>query len=184
MELKTKRLKLRPINQSDAAMIFSYRSDSITNKYQGWIPKTTEDVNRFIEKVSSEINIENTWFQFVIIERSSSDIIGDLGIHFMENEQAEIGCTLAKEHQGKGYATEALQSVIDLLFGELNKHRVIASVDPQNRSSIALLGRLKFRKEAHIKESLLIDGEWVDDLIYALLKKEWSSIVVGDSSSI
>jgi len=32
--------------------------------------------------------------------------------------------------------------------------------------------RLNFRKEAHFKESLLINGEWVDDIIYAILKKE------------
>jgi len=32
---------------------------------------------------------------------------------------------------------------------------------------------LGFRKEAHFRESLLINGEWVDDLVYALLKDEW-----------
>ena len=105
--------------------------------------------------------------------RSGLNIIGDLGIHFIDDEQAEIGCTLAKKHHGKGYATEALKSAIDYLFNELNKHRIIGSIDPNNVSSIGLVKRLKFRKEAHFKESLLINGEWFDDIVYAILKTEW-----------
>ncbi len=40
-------------------------------------------------------------------------------------------------------------------------------------SSIRMIERLKFRKEAHFKESYHLRGEWVDDIIYALLRKEW-----------
>ena len=174
IELKTERLILRPVVEQDAKAIFNYRSDSITNKYQGWIPESIEDVHGFFKKISSEINIDDTWFQFVIINIEKSDVIGDLGIHFLEDEQAEIGCTLAKQEHGKGYATEALKSAMDFLFNELNKHRIIGSIDPQNIKSIGLVERLGFRKEAHFKESILINGEWVDDLVYAILKNEWN----------
>ena len=126
-----------------------------------------------MKKISSEINIADTWFQFVIIDIIENDIIGDLGIHFLDDEQVEIGCTLEKKQHRKGYATEALKTVMDYLFNELNKHRIIGSIDPQNISSIRLVESLGFRKEAHFKESLLIYGEWVDDVVYAILKKEW-----------
>ncbi len=55
----------------------------------------------------------------------------------------------------------------------INKHRIIASIDPINIASIKLIERLGFRKEAHFIESLFFHGQWVDDLIYALLEKEW-----------
>lgn len=174
IELKTDRLLLRPIKAEDTKAIFDYRSDSETNKYQGWIPKTIEDVDSFLKRISPEINIADSWFQFVIVEIETTDIIGDLGIHFLDDEQAEIGCTLSKKHHGKGYATEALISVMNYLFNKLNIHRIIASIDPLNVSSIGLVERLNFRKEAHFMESLLINGEWVDDIVYAILKKEWN----------
>jgi RimJ/RimL family protein N-acetyltransferase len=173
LKLQTNRLSLRTIEDTDAQSIFNYRSDSETNKYQSWIPKTINDVNVFLSKTSSDFNISNTWFQFVIIENNNSNIIGDIGVHFIDEEQVEIGCTLAKEYHGNGYATEAMKSVIDHLFIQLNKHRIIASIDPNNFSSIELVERLGFRKEAHFKESLFINGEWVDDIVYAILKKEW-----------
>lgn len=173
--IETEILLLRPIRTDDNEQVFSYRSDSEANKYQGFVPKRLEDIDEFIANNPSEFNQPESWFQLVIIEKFSNEIVGDLGIHFIGNDnfQCELGCTLNKKHQGKGYATNAMKATIDYLFNILNKHRITASVDPKNYDSIRLLERLNFRKEAHFKDSLLIDGKWVDDVVYALLKREW-----------
>ncbi len=47
MILETNRLILRPIAMDDINEIFAYRSDKETNKFQGWIPETVEDVRIF-----------------------------------------------------------------------------------------------------------------------------------------
>lgn len=174
MIIETKRLIIRPITLEDKNKIFEYRSDSETNKYQSWIPKTIDDVETFIGKISKLFNEPGTWFQFVIIEKESKKITGDLGIHFIDSEQVEIGCTLNKVFQNKGYATESVKRVIDFLFKDLKKHRIITSIDPDNKNSVRLVERIGFRKEAHFIESLLINGKWVDDLIYALIEKDWN----------
>lgn len=124
-----------------------------------------------------------TWFQFVILEKAGKDLIGDIGIHFLPSDdfQVEIGCTLDKHHQGKGYATEALKEIINFLFINLNKRRIIASIDPRNGPSVSLVERLGFRKEAHFRESILIDSVWVDDLVYAILKDEWTGNITPES---
>ncbi len=173
--IETKRTIIRPIEHKDNKQIYSYRSDSETNKYQGWIPKSLKDVNEFISKNPTEFNKPESWFQLVIIERETDKIIGDIGIHFIDNDnfQSEIGCTLSKIIHGKGFATETVGAVIDYLFNKLGKHRIITSIDPENKSSINLVERLGFRKEAHFKQSLLINGKWVDDIIYAMLKSDW-----------
>ncbi|MDP3916101.1 MAG: GNAT family N-acetyltransferase [Bacteroidota bacterium] len=178
MILETKRLIIRPIALDDKDEIFEYRSDRETNKYQGWIPTTVADVEIFIGKISKQINEPGTWFQFAIVEKETKKVVGDLGVHFFdsENKQVEIGCTLNKYFQHQGYATEAVKSVIDYLFKELNKHRIITSIDPDNKNSIRLVERIGFRKEAHFVESLWVNGKWVDDLIYALIEKDWEKL--------
>jgi [ribosomal protein S5]-alanine N-acetyltransferase len=175
MKIETNRLTLRPINQTDKEKVFEYRSDKETNRYQGWIPETIQDVEFFIGKVAKQINEPETWFQFVIIEKNSEKIIGDLGVHFFgeENLQAEIGCTLNKHFQSRGYASESVESVIEYLFNDLKKHRIITSIDPENMNSIKLVERIGFRREAHFVESLFINGTWVDDVVYAITKKDW-----------
>ena len=173
--LETERLAIRPIQLNDKISVFEYRSDFETNKYQGWIPETINDVEFFINGIAKQINIPETWFQFVLIEKKSQKIIGDLGLHFLDkqNKQVEIGCTLNKNFHYIGYASEAVRRIIDLLFVELKKHRIIVSIDPNNESSIRLVERIGFRKEAHFVESLFVNGKWTDDLIYALIEKDW-----------
>jgi len=140
MLIETSRLIIKPISIEDKNAVFEYRSDAETNKYQGWIPKTIDDVVIFINKTAKQINLPETWFQLVIQEKETLKIIGDIGIHFFgkENKQVEIGCTLHKKFQHKGYATESLKKVIEYLFNELEKHRIITSIDPENINSIEL----------------------------------------------
>ncbi|WP_372642288.1 GNAT family N-acetyltransferase [Ancylomarina sp.] len=176
LEIDAERLVLRRVCREDAEAIFKYRSDAVTNQYQAWIPKTIDDAQTFISKVAETIDEYDTWFQFGIINKDNGELVGDLGIHFFDTDkfQVEIGCTLAKSHRGKGLASEALKAIIKYLFEDLNKRRITCSIDPQNQASIKMVERLGFRKEAHFKQSVLIDGEWYDDVIYALLKDEWS----------
>ena len=111
------------------------------------------------------MDIANICFQFTIILADENRLIGDMGISFTNhnNMQAELGCTLHKDYQKKGYATEALKAIVDYLFGTLDKHRIIASVDPRNTASIQLIERLGFRKEAHFKESYYLRVQLGDD---------------------
>lgn len=173
----TERLYIRQVCIDDKESMFTYRSDPDTNKFLSLIPQSADDVAAFINNTSSEINIPGTWFQLVIIEQTSDLLIGDIGLHFLDNgsqnKQVEIGYTLDKNFRGKGYATEALTTVIDYLINSLNKHRIVASIDPVNQNSIKLVERMGFRKEAHFVESVFFHGKWVDDLVYALLAKEW-----------
>lgn len=173
--IETERLLIRPIWANDNELVFSYRSDTEMNKYQGFVPKELKEVDEFIAKNPLKFNQPESWYQVVIIEKKSNKIIGDIGIHFVGDDdfQCEIGCTLNKKYQGKGFATNAMKITIDYLFHNLNKHRISGSVDPNNSNSIRLLERLNFRKEAHFKESLFVNGEWKDDVIYGILKSEW-----------
>lgn len=175
--IESERLLLRPVLSSDKEQMFAYRSDTETNKFQGFIPTQLSEVDAFIAKNAKEINLSESWFQLVIIEKASGKIIGDLGIHFIGdvNQQCELGITISRKFHGRGFATEAMKAAINYLFIKLKKHRITGSVDPENKASIALLQRLDFRKEAHFKKSLYLNGVWVDDVIYGLLNEEWKT---------
>lgn len=175
--IATKRLLLRPIQASDNHQLFAYRRDAQTNKFQGFIPKTIEEVDDFIAKNPSGFNEADSWFQLAIVEKLSKTVIGDIGIHFIgtDDKQCEIGVTLSRHYHGQGLAKESINGVLAYLFNKMNKHRITASIDPDNTASLRLFESLGFRKEAHFKESLWIGGQWVDDIIYGMLNKEWNS---------
>jgi RimJ/RimL family protein N-acetyltransferase len=172
-------LILSPLLLSDASTLFAYRSDPNIYRYQTWEPRTVEDAQHFIASLQHlAFDTPGTWFQLGIRLRENGTLVGDLGVHFIADDphQVEIGFTLAPAYQGRGIGTEAVRALLSHLFGVFHKHRVFASVDPRNAPSIALLKRIGMRQEAHFRESLWFKGEWVDDLVFAILESEWRGL--------
>ena len=177
MKIDSERLLIRPIMPEDSRAVFGYRSNKETNKYQGWIPSSLAEVDEFIAKNLNTFNLPESWFQLVMTDKIANAVIGDIGVHFFGNEnlQVELGCTIKKEFQQQGYAKEGLKVVMQALFSQYNKHRIIASVAPENKVSIQLLTSLGFRKEAHFVKSYFHNGQWEDDVVFAILAEEWST---------
>ena len=178
IRLETERLVLRTVRDGDAPAIYAYRSRADVGKYQTRYRRLAE-ARRLIKRVRGiELNTPDTWHQLAVLEKSGGALIGDLGMHFTgsENRQAEIAYTIAPACQGKGYATEAVLGMMGLLFGKLRKHRLVATADPRNKSSIALMERVGMRREGYFKKSFWTGREWTDDVLYALLKEEWPSV--------
>ncbi len=172
--ITTPRLTLRPLISEDAPHVFEYRSDKEANEFQGWVPESLAEVKEFIQtKIATEPDQEGTWFQLAIVETETQKLVGDAGIHFQSRDQVELGCTLNTAFQGQGYATEAMKSIMGFVFEELQKHRIMTSIDPRNVASIKLVERLGMRKEAHFVQSYFFKGEWTDDVVYAMLQSEW-----------
>lgn len=174
--INTERLSIKTLGLEDKEVLLAYRGDPAVYQFQSWKPPSLQEVEHFIRQNLTVIpNTPDTWLQLGVYLHDGQ-LIGDIGLHFLEDDaQMEIGYTLAPEHQGQGFATEAVKAVLDFIFVNLGKHRVTASVDPENISSIRLLEKLGFRREGHFIKSVLIRGEWCDDVIYAMLRDEWKT---------
>jgi RimJ/RimL family protein N-acetyltransferase len=174
--LVTERLILRPLREGDAEPMFRYRSDPEVARFQGWEPGSLDEVEAFVESMAVvRPNTLGTWFQLAICRPEKGELIGDIGMRFPEgrDHEAEFGITLAPDQQGAGFATEALSAVLDYLFGSLGKHRVFGSADPGNEASLRLMERVGMRREAHFRENLWFKGSWADEVICAILDREW-----------
>jgi RimJ/RimL family protein N-acetyltransferase len=175
--LETQRLILRPFEERDAEPFAAYRSDPEVARYQGWdIPYSLEKARLLASEMSTfQPGVPGARFQVAVELKSSQGLIGDFYIKFMEYDarQVEIGYTLSRAHQGKGYATEALTRLLAFLFDELEVHRVRANIDPDNTASARLLKRVGMRHEGRFIESLWFKGRWASEDWYGMLQKEW-----------
>jgi RimJ/RimL family protein N-acetyltransferase len=178
-EILTERLALRELEASDAQRIFEYRSRPEISRFQSWGTQARDEIQLYISQLSAtEPGLPGSWYQVGLTLRSGGELIGDCGFRVPETEprQAELGIAVAPEYHSHGYATEALRALLDYLFLELGKHRAFGSVDPRNVSSIRLLQRIGMRKEAHFVKSLWFKGDWVDDIVFAMLASDWRSM--------
>lgn len=178
-EIITERLAIRDLDASDGPRIFFYHKHPDVPRFQAWATDSVDSVQSYIRSLATiEPGTAGGWYQVGIFLPPSGKLIGDCGFRILASdpEQAEVGITLAPEFQGKGYATEALRALLNYLLVTLGKHRVFGSVDPRNVASMKLLERIGMRKEAHFVQSLWFKGEWVDDVIFAILASEWNSV--------
>jgi aminoglycoside 6'-N-acetyltransferase len=175
-EISTPRVVLRPLRDADAERMHAYRADPEVARYQSWETQSLDEVRAFIAEHGELDCDEPGWYQLAIAERATDHLLGDIGVHILESDvrQVELGFTLAPAAQGHGYGAEAVRAMLGHLFTERDKHRVIASTDPRNARSIALLRRVGFRLEAHHRDSMWFKGGWADDMIFALLRREWT----------
>ena len=165
MEIVTKRLRLDALRTEDARALFAYRSDPAVSRWQGWKPASEADAARFIagqEGVAPDT--PGAWWQRAIRLRASGELVGDLGLHFLADATVELGITLAPARQRQGYAREALEVMLDFVFGGLRKQHVVARVMPRNFMCMRLLEGLGLKRCAAAQDEVVFTldaGQWL-----------------------
>ena len=141
MELRTKRLILRPVRVGDEKEIHEYAGDKeITMMF--WLPNDTfEETADFVKKNAQEWESEDqTNFEFVIL--LDGKIIGGCDVdlsHSEDRSYATLGWIINKAYRNQGYASEAASAIIDFAFKNLGIDNVYAQCDIKNPASFAVM---------------------------------------------
>lgn len=172
--LESQRLLLRRFDESDLLPFLAYLNDPLVARYQTWESYTEQQARDVIqEQKNLDPGLPGQWFTFAVELKAAGALIGHVALKMQDHQQAEIGFTFSREHQGKGLACEAATCVLDYVFTKLELHRVIAMTDCENERSVALLSRLGMRREGHFIQNIWFKGKWGDEYLYAILREEW-----------
>jgi RimJ/RimL family protein N-acetyltransferase len=113
---------------------------------------------------------------FVIKIKESGAKIGTVSmsdIHY-KNQHGEIGIMIGEaKEQGKGYALEATEAIVNYAFKELNLARVYLNVLENNAAAIRLYNKLGFQQEGVLRHHHFTNGSFLNVLIMGLLRAEW-----------
>jgi RimJ/RimL family protein N-acetyltransferase len=180
--IATERLWLRPFVASDldAALAIYGRED--VNRYLDWDARSAEDVRAQLARITpfTDFGGDQHALRCAVLLRSTGELIGDVSLwqedgwrEGEQRDQAEIGFVFHPDHQGRGYAAEAMREMLRIGFERGGMHRIIGRCDSRNRPSAALMERLGMHQEGHLHENLFIKGEWTDELDFAVLAGEW-----------
>ena len=148
--LKTERLVLRSIIESDHEIILFLRSDKTVNRFierpEHRKTKNKSDAIKFIKEIS-EATTNNASISWGITLKNNPIIVGTICLWNFSSDKkiAEIGYDLNPKFQQKGIMDEALKSVVDFGFSELNLSKIEAFTHKENKSSIKLLEKNSFQ---------------------------------------
>jgi aminoglycoside 6'-N-acetyltransferase len=177
-EIASERLVLRRFHDSDLAAFMAYRNDPAVSRYQDWETLSAPRAQALLqEQRHLEPGTPGPWFLFALALKGTGQLVGDCGLQVLlqDARQAQVTLSLAPVHQGVGLATEALTTLLDFAFINLDLHRVIAVMDAENAGPMRLFERVGLRREGHFVKNVWFKGRWADEFLYALLQSEWLS---------
>jgi RimJ/RimL family protein N-acetyltransferase len=143
-----------------------------------WGPNTESDSKAFVKRVITyQSSKPRTNYELAITIKATGELVGGCGINLTRPVRKEgvIGYCLNKAHWGKGYGTEAARALLGFGFARLALHRIFALCDPQNIGSNRVLEKAGMTLEGRLREDSPVRGKWHDTMIYAILKREWTS---------
>jgi ribosomal-protein-alanine N-acetyltransferase len=106
----------------------------------------------------------------------TNSIIGRCGLHNWnrEHNRAEIGYNISDEKfKRKGLMSEAVSSIIDYGFNELNLHRIEALVGSNNIPSLKIIESHHFIKEGLLRQHYFVEDKFEDSIVFSILQNEY-----------
>ena len=131
VEIFTPRLKISPINQKYASIIFSsFTKDIVKYMY----PRSPDKIEETIEFIKTSLaGIENgSNLQMVILNKDNDNFIGCLGLHDINTRTPEIGIWIRKEYHGYNYGKEAVRYLVFWVAANLEFSYLRYPVDRRN----------------------------------------------------
>ena len=143
MRIESDRLILREIDmERDFEPWCRTHADEETVRYLGGEVMEPAKAWRHMASVIGHWQIRGYGFCSVE-EKATGEWVGHVGPWFPEGwPDREIGWTIAREHWGKGFATEAARACLDYVFGTLGWERVIHVILPGNEASVAVARKI------------------------------------------
>jgi ribosomal-protein-alanine N-acetyltransferase len=174
--LKTERLNLRPILETDIEDIHELHSLVETDQYNTLgIPNNVKETKIILEKWITENNLEiNKNYIFAVELNIENEFIGLIGINLGKEKykNAEVWFQFHSKFWNKGYGTETLKKILNFGFDNLDLHRIEAGCAVENIGSVRVLEKVGMLREAHTRKLLPLKSGWSDNYGYAILSTD------------
>ena len=181
MILETRRLRLRPFRDDDAADVYDYARDPRVGPIAGWQPHTSvEESREIIRTVFSAPGV------FAMELKETGRVIGSVG--FVGNHPAgdlpdcpdnEVGYALSPAFWGRGLMPEAVEAVLRYGFTALELQRIWCGHYAGNWRSKRTMEKCGFLYQFARTEFVRLMGETRQSYFYLLTKESWRERLSG-----
>nr|WP_245573990.1 GNAT family N-acetyltransferase [Amycolatopsis nigrescens] len=145
MEIRTERLLLRPLRESDRAEVIEIQTDPRTNRFNPDPPSVAESEQKFDQWLTH-------WGEYgygylAAVEAGTGELLGVGGVanrRFGDEEVLNLYYRFSPGAWGKGYASEMAAAVVAWAEREVPERPVVISVSVENVPSIRVAERLGF----------------------------------------
>jgi RimJ/RimL family protein N-acetyltransferase len=174
----TPRLVVRCWTPSDAPLLERAIVSSLGHlrPYMPWAEREPEPIDARTERLRQFRGQFDLGQDFIygIFDEAEKECLGGTGLHTRQGPLIrELGYWIAKEHTGKGYATEACNALLQVAFRVDQVPRVEIRCEPTNVASAAVARKLGMKLDGTLRANTIRpDGSLRDTLLFSALKAE------------
>jgi diamine N-acetyltransferase len=162
--IKGHNIYLRLLEKKDSALLYKIYNENDVRKYN-IIPNDIQSYGIKLRTALGIINEENILVGFITYNESSYF----KGVYY-------IGITIWKKYWGRNYGKDAIKTLLEYLFKELNAERVELEVIGSNLRAISCYKKCGFVEKEIKKDKVNINGNYTDTIIMRILKYQLSDI--------
>lgn len=176
MVLETKRLILRPWEESDAQDLYEYAKDPKVGPAAGWPVHTSVENSR--EIIKTALSAPDT---YAVVLKESGKVVGSIGLMrkansnlHIEDQEGEIGYWIGVPYWGMGYIPEAVKRIQAYAFEEVGMKTLWCAYYDGNEKSKRVMEKCGFCYHHTIEN---VPCPLIDDIrtehVMVLYKKDW-----------
>lgn len=177
LPIRTARLVLRGFEPTDLDDVLAYYNLPDVRRYLEWRARDAAECRAVLATMCTQrrLNRPGDAITLAITRQSDAKLMGQVSLRWTDATagQAELRFVFNPLYRGQGYASEAVRAALDLGFDTFRFHRIFARCAADNQHSARLLKALGMRLEAHYREHALFQGDWDEELHFAILDREW-----------
>lgn len=170
--MRGKTINIRAIEPADIDILYKWENDTSI----WYLSNTIEPFSKFILEqyiLSSNQDIySKKQLRLMIDINESKKTIGSIDLFDFDpkNKRAGIGILINKNERGKGYASEALELLINYSFHTLDLHQLYCNISADNNVSLKLFHNFGFEIIGLKKQWNFINDKWMDEYMLQLIK--------------
>ena len=168
---------LRELRASDAASLFAMLTSEEVSRFISPPPTTIEGFERFIAWTLREREA-GKYVCYAVTIKGYDTAIGIFQVRELEPcfSTAEWGFAIGSAFWGTGVFQESAELVMEFAFETLGVHRLEARAAVKNGRGNGALLKIGAVQEGLLRRSFLKNGEFVDQVLYAIIEDDWRDI--------
>ena len=165
---------LREVAPHDLAALVDMLSVGDASRFGNDGPVSDVTVQELIDRAVRDRAAGHA-FTYTITLTASRALVGLVQVRQLDPafEAAEWECTIAPSSRGTGVFLDSARLVGSFTFGTIGTHRLEARVLLQNGRANGAMRKLGAVQEGILRRSLRRHGEYLDQVLWSLLKEDW-----------
>jgi len=167
------RVHLRPVEDCDHEALYRWLNDPELRPLIGSVlPEDRTAIDRYIERLRK--SADRIWFMIAL--NDSGRVIGETGLLRVNWPWRTADVTMIigeRDCWGRGLASEAMELLLDLAFGELGLHRLAIGVVAGNQRALRWWAKMGFCREGVQRDGYWGGHRYQDFVMMSLLAPEY-----------